>query len=143
MLGCKSGFPALIKKVSPRVTGTDSMIHEQVLASKTFPVPLKGVLNQVIKAIHFIKSKALSTHLLKLLCEELGSLHDWLFFHTEVRWLSKGRTLQRVFELRSELNIFFSTQNTNEFESLSIEDESLCKLAYLADIFEQFNDINI
>ena len=118
------------------------MIHRKVLAIKTLPEPFKEVLNRVIKAINFVKSKPLATRLFKVLCEDLGSTHEALLFHREVRWLSKGKALKRFYELREEHQIFFSTQNTNEYDSMFREELALCKFAYLVDIFEIFNNIN-
>ena len=46
MLGCKSGFQSLVKKVSPEVIGTHCMIHRQVLATKTLPEPFKKCLTE-------------------------------------------------------------------------------------------------
>ncbi|XP_075333077.1 protein NLRC3-like [Odontesthes bonariensis] len=40
------------------------------------------------------------------LCNELGSQHEGLLFHTEVRWLSRGNVLSRLFELRDEVRLF-------------------------------------
>ena len=120
------------------------MIHRQVLTTKTLPEPFKEVLNRVIKAVNFVKSRPLVTRLFKVLCEDLGSTHDALLFHKEVRWLSKGKALKRLFELKEELQIFFASQNASEFESLFTEDEfMLSKLAYLVDTFEIFNSVNI
>ena len=82
-------------------------------------------------------------HLLfRVLCEDLGSTHEALLFHTEVRWLSKGKALKRFFELRGELQIFLDSQNASEYESLFTDEFTLCKLAYMVDIFEIFNSIN-
>ena len=142
MLGCKSGFISLVKKVTREIIGTHCMIHRQVLAIKTLPELFKEVLNRVIKAINFVKSRPLATRLFKVLCEDMGSTHEALLFHTEVRWLSKGKAVKRFFELRGELQIFFGTLNTNEYDSMFREELTLCKLAYLVDIFEIFNNIN-
>jgi hypothetical protein len=37
MLGCTSGFQALIKTVAPDAVGTHCVTHRQVLAAKTLP----------------------------------------------------------------------------------------------------------
>ena len=70
-----SGYPS---------NDNDCIIHQQVLATKTLPKPLKEVLDRVIKAINVIKSRPLATWLFKVLHEDLGSMHEALLFHTEV-----------------------------------------------------------
>ena len=52
---------------------------------------------------HWLKGKALNPRLFKALCEEMGIEHTKLLFHTEVRWLSRGKVLTRLFELRDEV----------------------------------------
>lgn len=70
------------------------------------PPCLKSVLDQSVNIVNTIKTKALNTRLLKALCEEMGSEHTKLLFHTEVRWLSRGKVLTRLFELRDEVMLF-------------------------------------
>jgi len=36
----------------------------------------------------------------------MGSDHIQLLLHTEMRWLSRGRMLSGLFELRSEVQLF-------------------------------------
>ena len=96
----------------------------------------------MIKAINVVKSRPLATRLFKVLCEDLGSTHEALLFHIEVRWLLEGKALKRFFELRGELQIFLTSQNASEYESLFMDEFTLCNLAYLVDIFETFNSIN-
>ena len=73
------------------------MIHRQVLASKSLPKDLEIVMQSVVKAVNFIKSNALHNRLFAKPCQEMDSKHEVLLLHTEVRWLSKGKVLQRFF----------------------------------------------
>lgn len=40
------------------------------------------------------------------MCADLESHHQSLIQHIEVRWLSRGRVLNRLYELRDELKVF-------------------------------------
>jgi len=76
------------------------------------------------------------------LCENMQKEHKTLLLHTEVRWLSRGKVLSRVFELRDQLLIFFKDTNKDEFCSY-LEDETwVLKLAYLVDIYQHLNTLN-
>lgn len=66
-----------------------------MLASQNLS-PELNVLQDVIKTINHIKVNALHSHLFVQLCEEIDAEHSCLLFYTEVRELSKGRTLARV-----------------------------------------------
>ncbi|GBP39123.1 Protein FAM200B [Eumeta japonica] len=67
------------------------MVEIMALAAKVVPSDLNDVLNEVIKIVNSIKGKALQNQLFRIICEDMGSLHQNLFYHTEVRWLSKGK----------------------------------------------------
>ncbi len=72
------------------------------------PVLFDSVLNQSVKMINLIKSRPLNSRLFGVLCQEMGSGHEQLLLHTEVRWLSRGRVLQRLYELREEVKWFLT-----------------------------------
>ena len=86
------------------------MIHREVLAVRTMPESLMNVFLQVIKIVNHITSSALNTRLFKLFCHEMDSDHINLMFYTQVRWLSRGNVIIRVYELREELKEFLRTQ---------------------------------
>ena len=60
---------------------------------------LNNVLQDVIKIINHVKVHALNSCLFMQLCEEMNAEHICLLLYTEVKWISKGRSLDRVFEL--------------------------------------------
>jgi hypothetical protein len=67
--------------------------------------------------------------------------HAGLLFHSEIRWLSLGTVLKRLFELRHEVHLFL--KNVTPLSS-HFEDEAwLCRLAYLTDIFSKLNEVNV
>ncbi|XP_042213890.1 zinc finger BED domain-containing protein 5-like, partial [Homarus americanus] len=143
MLGTKSGFQVCVKKRAPKVKGIHYMIHRQALASKTLPAPLGKVLDQTIQIVNFVKGGALNSRLFKQLCTDMDAAHYLLLFHTNVRWLSRGNVTERIFELRDELKLFFEVQGKMEFFAWLDDEEWLMRLAYLVDIFEQLDKLNL
>ena len=61
--------------------------------------------------------------------------------HTEGRWLSRGKALSRVYELK-EILAFFSLERQGEFCNLLCDNSWKSKLAYLVDIFDHLNKTN-
>ncbi|XP_066450060.1 SCAN domain-containing protein 3-like [Eleutherodactylus coqui] len=143
MLGCRSGFQRLVQNESPKAIGTHCMIHRQILATRTLPQDLQEVMKSIITCVNFVKSSALNSRVFCQLCNELDAPNNALLFHTEVRWLSRGKVLRRDFELRHELKTFFSQKVRPQFETLFSDKTELQKIAYLVDIFAILNDLNL
>lgn len=143
MLGSRSGLATLVKQKNPNVITTHCIIHRQALASKTLPECLNDTLQMAIKVVNVIKSSALNTRLFKKLCTEMDSDHEALLFHTEVRWLSKGNMLGRLYELRAEVEIFLIDKKMNDLLKQFTNPACQMILAYLVDIFTHLNKLNM
>ena len=142
MMGVKSGFTTLVKKKAPHVISTHCVLHRHALASKTLPHYLKFVLAKVVECVNYIRSRALNHRLFKTFCEELGSKYSVLLYHTEVRGLSRGHMLSRIFDLRVELEMFLRQKGSNLSE-LFLDSKFITAIAYLSDIFALLNQLNV
>ena len=61
-----------------------------------------------------------------------------------MRWLSRGNTTKRLFEMRNELPVLlFFQQKDHDFRNDLEDEELIARLAYLSDIFEAFNHLNL
>lgn len=141
MTGRLSGLTTRIKEVAPECESTHCVIHREMLASRKIPPELNSVLNDVVKVINHIKAHALNSRLFEQLCEEMNAEHRHLLLYTEIRWLSRGRSLARVFELREPLQRFLSEKKSPLAAHFS-DEEWVAKLAYLCDIFNLLNELN-
>ena len=99
MTGWLSGLTTGVREVASECESSHCVIHREMLASRKMSPELNNVLQDVIKIINHIKLHALNSRLFVQLCEETDAEHTRLLLYTEVRWLSKGRSLARVFEL--------------------------------------------
>ena len=143
MLECNSSFQALVKRQTPKSIGVHCMLHRQALASKTLPESLEKVLDQLIKIANFIKAGALNSRLFKTFGADMDSDHQVLLYFTPTRLLSKGNVTRRVFELREEVKAFCLLKGKIEYHAWLDNELWVISLAYLCDIFEQLNKLNL
>ena len=143
MIGCRSGFQQLVKEKSPNVIHTHCMIHRQVLASHTLPAPLLLVMDDVIKMVNNIKASPLNHRIFQQLCKEMGSDYEALLYYSHVRWLSRGKVLQRFYILRQAIADFFIRKKKHEWIAKLRDSKWTLSLVYLVDIFNHINELNL
>lgn len=138
------GTISRIKNVAPNCTSSHCILHRHALVAKNIPSDLKDVLNEAVKIVNYVKSRPLQSRLFAKACEEMGSQHQSLLLHTEVRWLSRGKVLARLFELRNELQVFFIGEDLSapsKYAEFLRNEKWLMRCAYLADIFGKLNEV--
>ena len=138
MLGQKSGFCSLVKAGAPHIIVTHCVLHRHALAAKTLPPKLAEVLKIVVECVNYVRNSALKHRIFRKLCNEMGSEFEVLLYRTNVRWLSRGKALNRVFAMRVELAMFLREHqhcHADYFEN----SEFILILAYMADIFDALN----
>jgi zinc finger BED domain-containing protein 5/7/8/9 len=112
------------------------------LASQKLSHELQNAMQEVIQVVNFIKARALNSRLFTQMCSDFGSEHIHLLYHSEVRWLSRGKVLQRLLELRTETEVFLAEKSHPLAHKFS-DSKWLMQVAYLADMFAEINSLNI
>ncbi|XP_054464244.1 protein FAM200C-like [Anoplopoma fimbria] len=93
----------------------------------------------VVECVNYVQNSAMKHRIFKELCQEMGSEFEVLLYHSNVRWLSRGKVLNRVFAMRVELALFLREhQHCHRLQ----DSEFILILAYIADIFDALNHLN-
>lgn len=142
MTGQYKGAVSRIKKLNPLVKWVHCVIHREALAARSISSSLNDVLQSCITIVNCIKAKPLNNRLFKRLCEELGCEYKHLLLHTDVRWLSRGRMLQRIVDLQEEVRQFLLDVSPRLALLFNDAKWLLC-VTYLSDLFTKLNDLNL
>ncbi|XP_071052939.1 general transcription factor II-I repeat domain-containing protein 2-like [Onthophagus taurus] len=114
MIGVNSGLVTLLKKhlQEKNINAEDLMqfhciIHQEALCSKK--IEFQNVMKVVVSTVNFIKSRGLNHRQFKQFLDDIESEYGDLLYYTEVRWLSRGLTLERFLNLIEEIGIFLAS----------------------------------
>lgn len=141
MMGKRNGCLMLLKKENPELLIVHCVIHRENLVAKNLSPELNVIMKAVIKCINYIKANAKTERLFKMFCQDSDEQYIRLLLHTEVRWLSKGRCLQRFVELYDTLLEFCNDSGSDVMDPLR-GDDARVMICYLADIFGKLNGLN-
>jgi hypothetical protein len=108
-----SGVVSKAKEAAPDINWVHCFIHREALALKGMPPEFKTVLDNAVKEVNFIKARPLNNRLFSVLCDEMGSEYTQLMLHSEIRWLSKGEVLARVFQLSHKVLVLVNEHNSD------------------------------
>lgn len=103
----------LVKRVlekAPNATWNHCFLHREALAAKDMVPVLHETLKDVVKVVNHIKRSAKNTRCFQQLCKDLGSEHVQVLYHTEVRWLLRGKVLSRFYKQSRNRSLPFREQ---------------------------------
>jgi hypothetical protein len=98
------------------------------------------VMSVVSKIINLIKAKSTQHRLFKLFLEDMNSDYKDLIMYTEVRWLSRGKVLERFLVLLPQVKDFIASRN-EIYDELKSK-EWLFDLGFLVDMTTKLNELN-
>ncbi len=146
MVGPQKGLVSRLSTVNPALLTFHCIIHKSVLCAKLCG-EMKVVMDTVTRLVNFLReSSSLQHRLLRSFLEEISAEHMDLLLHNDVRWLSKGRVLERVCDLRAELASYLSTlqsQKAHEFQQFFSNDKKMARVLFLCDIMSHLNQLNL
>src|SRR6218665_1242606 len=136
-----SGLVGLMRKDTDfgKFVSFHCIIHQESLYGKKLQLDL--VMNVVMKIVNFIRARALNHRQFQLLLEEMEAEYGDLILHCDVRWLSKGKVLDRFFSLLPHIKEFLKEKKQN-FPELSSA-TWLLDMAFLSDITGHLNTLNL
>ena len=91
--------PYILCKKNENVVVTHCFLYREALMAKTLGDKLREVLNQAVGLVNYITTRPVKTCLFEQLRSDMNSQHRRLLLHPEISWLSKGKVLNRVYEL--------------------------------------------
>jgi len=112
MVGRGRGLVAQLKEDNPDMITYHCIIHQSVLCASLRDEYCE-VMETIMKLVNFLRlTSALQHRLLRSFLSEVSASYDDLLVHNNVRWLSKGRVLERFWAIRKELQTFLKDQNS-------------------------------
>lgn len=143
MVGRTAGFINLFKEsVGHSILAFHCIIHQEALCAKVGLESLKDVMKIVTKVVNLISAHPLSKRKFELLLKEVNSTYNGLLMYNSVRWLSRGKVLQRFVECLNEINQFLCNQQIVEYKELN-NCNWISRLMFFTDICLHMNDLNM
>lgn len=119
MVGRVNGFIAKCRQddAFPDSLNYHCIIHQQALCAKM--LNMKEIMDVATKIACSIRARSLQRRLFRAHLEKAECDHSELLLHTDVRWLSRGKFLQRFRELCPEIKKFFRVAGHAEYKQLN------------------------
>ncbi|XP_067298506.1 SCAN domain-containing protein 3-like [Pseudorasbora parva] len=146
MVGRERGAVARMKDDNPQLISYHCIIHQSVLCS-TLSDEYAEVMNTMMSMINFLRASSSHQHrMLREFLREVDANADDLLLHNNVRWLSKGRVLERFWSIRGEIAACLAqlkSQKATTFSLFLEDDKKMDIVAFLVDITSHLNELDL
>nr|DBA15625.1 TPA: hypothetical protein GDO54_004814 [Pyxicephalus adspersus] len=141
MVGATSGFiQFFVKETKHQVIQFHCIIHQEALYARECSKKFDDVLKDVTKMVNYIMARALNFRQFQALREEVQAQYNCLLMYNNVRWLSRGRVLERFVACLDEIRLFMNEQG-QEYPQLT-DMAWLTNLMFFTDFTLHFNVLN-
>uniref|UniRef100_A0A3B1K1Z5 SPIN-DOC-like zinc-finger domain-containing protein n=1 Tax=Astyanax mexicanus TaxID=7994 RepID=A0A3B1K1Z5_ASTMX len=146
MIGRGKGAVARLKEDNADLISYHCIIHQAVLCS-ALSDEYAEVMKTMMKIINFLRASSSCQHrMLREFLKETDANSDDLLLHNNVRWLSKGRVLERFWSIRREVTAFLEKLESQKAANFSVflnDEKNMGIIAFLADIMSHLNGLNL
>ena len=146
MVGKQQGLVARLKKDVDSLMAFHCIMHQTVLCGK-LDGAFQDLMTKSMKMINFLKAQSALRHRnLRAFLEEQDADYQDLLTHNNIRWLSKGNALSRIWSLRKELLSFLTSCTNNAAQTyiaMLSSTADMANLAFLVDICGHLNELNL
>lgn len=145
LTGAKTG---VVRRIQDKIYETNPnhniipihcIIHQQVLCKNI--LHMEHVTDFIVKLVNYIRSRGLNHRQFKNLLQDLDSEYKDVIYHNQVRWLSLGTVLHRVWAIKDDIILFLEMKNNKDFPQLA-NHNWLCDFAFTLDIMTHLNVLN-
>ena len=142
MVGSSNWFIAFRKQNNsyPTFIHYHCFNHQQALCGKV--INKREMMNISMKIVCSVRARSLQRRLFRTHLEEAEVEHIDLLLHTDVRWLSRGRFLERFRELLPEIKELLKQFKDTEYAQLE-DEQLLLHLAFLTGLPALINEQNL
>lgn len=117
------------------------IIHQESLCKSS--LKFKHVMDPVVRAVNSIRARGLKHRQFRSFLEDIEADFTDVLYHTNVRWLSMGKVLKRVWDVKAEIVMFFNMKEIScDFSKEMESDEWVCDFAFAVDIMQKLNELN-
>ena len=104
---------------------------------------MKPVLDVIVKLVNTIRSRGLTHREFRDFLDSIQSEYSDVLYYMKVRWLSVGRFIERIWELKNEIVSFFHEKQMSVECEMFEDTEWLSDFAFFMDFLCHMNKLNV